>query len=198
MEHILWGPRLEEKFYLRDTELVAQEMLGKWLVYDSSGGLTAGIIVETEAYLGKKDPSCHSAKGCTERNKVMFGPAGVFYIYFIYGVHYCLNVTTASLDRPEAVLIRALEPKVGIELMRERRHKEKVTELCSGPGKLVQAMGISKTLNGTSSFEGPLGIYDSLESLNFEITVTARVGIKEAANWPLRYYIKGSQYVSKK
>ncbi|WP_227765761.1 DNA-3-methyladenine glycosylase [Zhaonella formicivorans] len=197
MSNVFWGERLGYDFFARETALVARELLGKWLVHHDKEGLTGGIIVETEAYLGMDDPACHAARGCTPRNRVMFGPAGIIYIYFIYGVHYCLNVTTASPKQPEAVLIRALEPRVGLELMERRRKRGKVTELCSGPGKLVQALGITKQLNGSSALEGPIGFYANSEGVERPITVTTRVGISKAVDWPLRYYLTGNPYVSR-
>lgn len=193
-----WGERLGYDFFARETSTVARELLGKWMVYHNGTFTTAGIIVETEAYLGLTDPAAHSFRGKTPRNAVMFGPAGMIYIYFIYGVHYCLNVTTSTPEKPEAVLIRAVEPRVGIDLMMKRRRRTKITQLCSGPGKLVQAFGIPKELNGSSAINGPIGFYTNPQEVVKDITVTTRIGIKQAADWPLRFYISHSPYVSKK
>lgn len=189
--------RLDMSFFQRDTETVAKDLLGKWLVFNGPYGATGGIIVETEAYLGLRDPACHSARGCTPRNKVMFGPAGKIYIYIIYGIHYCLNVTTASVDKPEAVLFRAIEPKLGIEYMQKQRNKIKLRDLCSGPGKLMQALGINKILNGSSAINGPIGFYQEEFEPDLEIVKTTRIGISQAKDWPLRFYIKGNEYISK-
>lgn len=189
--------RLGKQFFARDTEVVAKELLGKWVIYTSSQGVTGGIIVETEAYLGLEDPACHSARGCTARTKVMFGPAGKIYVYLIYGMYYCLNVTTAEPEKPEAVLIRAIEPKLGLELMQKRRNRSKLKELCSGPGKMAQAMGIDKSLNGCSAIDGPIAFYKKQSDYPINIITTTRIGISQAANWPLRYYIKGNKYISK-
>lgn len=189
--------RLELNFFERDTEIVAKELLGKWLIFDGPAGPVGGVIVETEAYLGLRDPACHSARGCTRRNKVMFGPAGKIYIYLIYGIYYCLNVTTAALDRPEAVLFRAIEPRLGIEYMQRQRNKLKLQDLCSGPGKLMQALGLDNSLNGSSAIDGPIGFYQEKTEPVFEIVESTRVGISQAKDWPLRFYIKGNQYISK-
>jgi len=189
--------RLDLSFFESDTVLVATELLGKWLLFNGPQGVTGGIIVETEAYLGLDDPSCHSARGCTPRNKVMFGPAGRIYIYLIYGIYYCLNVTTACIEKPEAVLFRAIEPKIGTEIMKKHRKKIKLTELCSGPGKLVQALGIDPNLNGSSAIDGPIGFYDGEVNADFEIVTTTRIGISQAKDWPLRFYIKGNEFISR-
>ncbi|HHU31623.1 MAG TPA: DNA-3-methyladenine glycosylase [Clostridia bacterium] len=189
--------RLGMSFFERDTALVAKDLLGKWLLFKGPQGITGGIIVETEAYLGFNDPACHSVRGCTPRNKVMFGPAGKIYIYLIYGIHYCLNVTTACIEKPEAVLFRAIEPKIGMEIMKKHRKKTKLKELCSGPGKLVQALGINPNLNGSSAIDGPIGFYYDELNPDFEIVTTTRIGISQAKDWPLRFYIKGSKFISR-
>ena len=197
MQNIYPARRLNMDFFERETPIVAKELLGKWLLYDGAQGMMGGLIVETEAYLGFNDPACHSARGCTPRNKVMFGPAGNIYIYMIYGMYYCLNVTTASLEKPEAVLLRAIEPKVGIKFMQQLRKRQNIKELCSGPGKLGQSLGIDKSLNGTSALNGPIGFYEGENELNFETVATNRIGISKAQDWPLRFYIKGNEYISK-
>lgn len=197
-EEYPWGERLGYDFFARETPTVARELLGKWLVYHEGDLITAGIVVETEAYLGLTDPAAHSFRGKTARNAVMFGPAGRIYIYFIYGLHYCLNVTTSTPEKPEGVLIRAVEPRLGIDSMAKRRRQTKTTQLCSGPAKLVQAFGIPKELNGSSAIHGPIGFYANPQEEIKDITVTTRVGIKQAADWPLRFYVSGSPYISKK
>jgi len=189
---------LPYSFYQRDTVTVARELLGKYMVYKKGEDILVGRVVETEAYLGKKDPACHSAKGKNRRNYVMFGPSGHAYIYLIYGIHLCFNVTTGSQDKPEAVLLRALEPIEGLEIMRKNRGQKNIFNLCSGPGKLVQAMGIGMALNGTSVVEGPVKFYGCDKDKDFEIVTSTRVGISQAADWPLRFYIAGSRFVSKK
>lgn len=187
---------LPRSFYGRDTVLVAKELLGCYLVHASATGLTAGRIVETEAYL-QGDPACHAARGMTPRNRVMFGPPGHAYVYFIYGMYYCFNVVTEREGVGEAVLIRALEPVAGIPLMQDRRKREKLTELCSGPARLVQAMGISRAHNGCDLTKGPLFICRG-EVKPLRVVTTTRIGIKEGAELPLRFYVHGNNNISKK
>lgn len=190
---------LKEDFFARNTVEVSKNLLGKYMYHESAEGITVGKVVETEAYLGKDDPACHSARGRTMRNEVMFGPAGYAYIYLIYGMHLCFNVTTDNRHTPAAVLLRALEPLSGLDLMRKRRSKENLKDLCSGPGKLVQAMGISLNENGKSVTLGPVRFFegqDNPEELN--IVTTTRVGISQAVDWPLRFYLKESPFVSRR
>ena len=189
---------LPYSFYQRDTVTVAKELLGKYMVYINDKDIIAGKVVETEAYLGKEDPACHSARGRDKRNEAMFGPSGHAYIYLIYGIHLCFNVTTGPPHRPEAVLIRALEPVMGIDIMRKNRRQNDILNLCNGPGKLVQAMGIGMELNGTSVVEGPIRFYSESCKENFDIVTTTRIGISRAADWPLRFYVAQSRFVSKK
>ncbi|MHB8155950.1 MAG: DNA-3-methyladenine glycosylase [Desulfocucumaceae bacterium] len=191
------GEALPGDFYRRDTALVARELLGKVLVHNSPQGLTAGIILETEAYTSD-DPSCHAFRGVTPRNRAMFGPPGCAYIYFTYGMHYCFNVVTAPEGVGEAVLLRSLEPLAGLAVMKERRGREKLTELCSGPGKLVQAMGIEPGMYGHDLTREPLLILRAGPVPGEDVVVTARVGIKLSADLPLRFYIKGNRYISRK
>lgn len=190
--------KLPLAFYQRDTTQVAKELLGCYLVHNSPEGVTAGRIVETEAYLGQTDPACHSYGGMTDRCKTMFGPAGRVYVYLIYGIHYCFNITTDRPDLAAAVLIRALEPVEGIKLMQKRRGREKVTELCSGPGKLAQAMGFTREHDGASLFDGVIEVYGGGLRPEEEMVATTRIGISKAADWPLRFYLKNNPYVSKK
>lgn len=190
-------------FYQRDTIRVARKLLGTFLVTDLPGGKTIGRIVETEAYLSLKDPASHSHNGETKRNRTMFGPAGQIYVYFIYGMYYCVNVVTAKEGIGEAVLIRALEPIKGIPLMQKRRNTENLSNLCSGPGKLTQAMGISKELNG-ANLSGPQIYIMSPDSFpgfpapqEGEISTSTRIGISAGADSLLRFYIKGNKFLSR-
>jgi DNA-3-methyladenine glycosylase len=187
------GPILERGFYERPTVEVARGLLGMALVH----GRAAGIIVETEAYLGGDDLAAHSARGVTERTRVIFGPPGHAYVYFIYGMYECLNLVAEPEGKPGCVLIRALEPVRGIEAMRRRRPAaRRLEDLASGPGKLTLAMGITRALNGADVTRGPLVVRYPGETRPFEIEVTPRVGIRQCADWPLRFLIRGNPFVS--
>ena len=183
--------RLGQKFFNQPTIDLAKALLGKYLVV----GDLRGKIVETEAYLGKNDPGCHASRGLTPRNAPMFGPAGYTYVYFIYGMYYCLNVVSGKTGVGEAVLIRALEPIDGIEVMQKRRKTTKIENLCSGPGKLTQAFGITKEHNNLSLLTGELQIHNSREKP--EIEISKRVGLSVAQDLELRFFIKGNRFVSK-
>ena len=189
---------LSRRFYSRKTIDLAKALLNKYLVC----GDLCGKIVETEAYLYRGDPGCHAARGLTPRNAPMFGPAGRTYVYLIYGMYHCLNVTSGQIGEGEAVLIRALEPVGGIDIMRERRKTAKIENLCSGPGKLTRAFGITKEHNDLSLFDagGILQIHDSgRPPAPIEIVTTTRIGLSEGQgqDLELRFYIKGSRFVSK-
>ena len=184
-------------FYARDTVPVARELLGKVLVHNSAEGLTAGLIAETEAYI-QGDPACHAYRGMTPRNRAMFGPPGRAYIYFTYGMHHCFNVVTAAPGIGEAVLIRALEPLEGIDIMRKRRGRQRLRELCSGPARLVQAMGLEPAMYGHDLTEEPLVLINWTPVSEEEVAVTTRVGISSGADLPLRFYLRGNEYISKK
>lgn len=179
-----------------DTLSLAQKLIGMELIHESEEGITSGMIVETEAYL-QNDKACHAYGGLTARNAPMFGLAGNAYVYFIYGVHHCFNIVSGKEGLGEAVLIRALEPKKGVELMMKRRNKQKLQELCSGPGKLVQAMGIHKQLNGASLTEPPLYLTEGFNKQ--ELFQTTRIGIGQGKDehLPYRFYIKDSKFISK-
>ncbi|MCK9278128.1 MAG: DNA-3-methyladenine glycosylase [Methanoculleus sp.] len=195
---------LPPAFYERDTVTVAKDLLGCLLVHRDGAGTTMGWIVEDEAYL-RDDPAAHSFRGETKRNSAMFGPAGHAYVYRIYGLHTCVNVVTGPEGAGEAVLVRALEPAAGIDLMQARRGMDDPVSLASGPGKLTQALGITMDLNGASLFDAPLQVW-SPESLPGrrpegppgEIVQTTRIGITKAADLPLRFYLKGNRYVSRR
>ncbi|HLJ50270.1 MAG TPA: DNA-3-methyladenine glycosylase [Bryobacteraceae bacterium] len=185
---------MTEEFYVRDAVAVARDCLGKILVH----GRTAGRIVEVEAYLGVKDLAAHASHGVTNRTRVMFGPPAHAYIYFIYGMHECLNFVCEPEGLAGCVLIRALEPLAGIPLMERRRVKARgIESLTSGPGKLTQAMGITRRLNGSSLISGPITVRALPEELAFEIGVSPRIGIRHCADWPLRFFVQGSHCISK-
>ncbi|HVN03469.1 MAG TPA: DNA-3-methyladenine glycosylase [Bryobacteraceae bacterium] len=185
---------LPRAFYARPTIEVARGLLGKLLVH----GETSGIIVETEAYLGGDDLAAHSARGITARTRVIFGPPGHAYVYFIYGMYECLNLVTEPDGQPGAVLIRALEPVDGIETMQRRRPAaRKLHDLTSGPGRLTLALGITRAQNGVDVTRGELTVHTPRRAHPFEIEVTPRIGIRHCADWPLRFLIKGNPFVSR-
>ena len=185
---------LPRSFYRRPTVKVAQELLGKVLMH----GDTAGMIVETEAYLGGDDLAAHSSRGVTQRTKVIFGPPGHAYVYFIYGMYECLNIVAEPDGVAGCVLIRAVEPLSGLELMRSRRPAaSKAEQLANGPGKLTLALGITRALNGADLCKGPLTASKWVRKPAFEIVTGPRIGITRCADWPLRFYIRGNQFVSK-
>jgi len=186
---------LPRQYYDRDTVTVAKELLGCLLVHHSPEGITAGKIVETEAYL-QGDPACHAARRMTPRNSVMFGPPGYAYVYFTYGMHYCFNAVTNSEGVGEAVLIRALEPTEGIALMQQRRGRKNMRELCSGPAKLTQAMGIGIEHNRLD-LTG-VRLYICQGEPGAPIVIATRIGIKEGTDLPLRFYLQDCRYVSRK
>lgn len=190
-------------FYRQDTLDAARKLLGCFLVHSNARRQTIGRIVETEAYK-LTDPASHGYKGRTERNSALFGPVGHAYVYFTYGNHFCFNVTTGRGASKGGVLVRALEPIEGIALMRKRRDTEKLTDLCSGPGKLTRALGITLDLNGFPLDDGPLQIWsrDSLPSQpkikRSDIFQTTRIGLTRATELPWRFYLKDNPHVSRR
>ena len=186
---MVFGRILPRSFYARATVEVARGLLGKVLVH----GVTAGIIVETEAYLGGEDLAAHSARGLTARTRVIFGPPGHAYVYLIYGMYECLNLVAEPDGRPGCVLIRALEPVSGVELMQARRGAiRKVAQLANGPGKLTLALGITRAHNGADVTRGSLVVREAAGTGDREIEVTPRIGITRSAELPLRFVLLGS------
>ncbi len=176
---------------------MAPALIGHVLVSTLGGERTAGRIVETEAYLGPDDPASHSAEriGRTARNAAMFGPPGTAYVYRSYGIHWCLNAVTDAEGHPAAVLIRALEPVEGLDVMRERRGTAD-RDLTRGPGRLTQALGITGEQDGHALTAPPLRLCEgTLEPA--EIEAGPRVGISRATDWPLRFTLAGSRYLSR-
>ena len=182
-------------FFNRPTLTVAQDLLGAILVRKTNTHLLTGMVVETEAYVGEDDPASHAYGGMTARNKLMYGPAGLAYIYFIYGNHYCLNFVTEPEGFPAAVLIRALQPLAGLEQMFENRSRVKYEiQLCNGPGKLCQALRIDQKLNGISLASSQLFLLAGNSSV--PIGNSPRIGISQGRDRKWRYYIKNNAYVS--
>ncbi|HYM11505.1 MAG TPA: DNA-3-methyladenine glycosylase, partial [Bryobacterales bacterium] len=188
-----WSSVLPREFYARHTEQVARELLGAYLVHRIGNRVLAGKIVETEAYLGLADRAAHAWHGVTDRTQVIFGPPGHAYVYLIYGMYECLNLVAEPADQAGCVLIRALEPVLGLAEMRRRRPGVKRLEnLASGPGKLTLAMGITRRHNGQDVTRGPLVVRRAADAGAVPVEVTTRVGIRHCADWPLRFYIRGN------
>ncbi len=185
--HRLILRKLPRAFYSRDTTRVAQELLGKYLVHVTQGVERIGRIVEVEAYLGPHDRAAHSARGLTERTKVMFGPPGHAYVYMIYGMHYCLNAVTEREGHASAVLLRALEPVRNIEGRTQ------------GPALLCKALGVDKRRNAHDLLSAELYIAAAPGNVSFGIVKRPRIGVDYAGHWArrlLRFYIKGNAYIS--
>lgn len=192
------GVALPSGFYARDTELVARDLLGCVLECHTDEGVASGRIVETEAYMGEHDLACHAAAGRTRRTEPLYGPPGTAYVYFIYGMHWCFNAVTRDEGLPSAVLIRAIEPLAGIELMRARRAAAKRdVDLTNGPGKLCAALGIDARNNARPLGSPPVVIRAGETIGRDRVVVTPRIGIREAADWPLRWIVADSPFISR-
>src|SRR5271156_5596549 len=194
---------LNAPFFNRDPRRVARSLLGKLLIRKTGGGILAGRIVETEAYLGEGDAASHSAAGQTLRNAVLFGPPGYAYVYFIYGNHYYLNVSCEPEGKAGGVLFRALEPLVGIEAMSHARGialrgPRDLPKLTSGPGRLAEAFGITRQRDNGSDLTSPRsGLWIGDDDFRPRaIRITPRIGISKAADRPLRYLLAGNPFVS--
>ena len=195
----MWfGAPLPAGFYDRDPAVVARELLGAVLRHEDELGAVSGRIVETEAYLGPHDPASHSAVGRTARTRHMFGPPGIAYVYFVYGMHWCVNAVTREEGFGSAVLIRALAPLEGLERMRTRRPKSRRdAQLCDGPGKLCAALNIDHRFNGSALTGGSaLTIHAGMPVSNDGVVVGPRVGIRKAEEWPLRFRAVSSRVES--
>jgi DNA-3-methyladenine glycosylase len=196
------GRALPRAFYRQPTLRVARALLGKILVHETAEGVAAGRVVEVEAYRGPGDRAAHSRGGHrSARNETMYGPPGHAYVYFIYGIHHCVNVVTQPPGVPEAVLLRALEPLAGLPLMRARRALPDAPEwrLCRGPGSLCQALGIARPLDGADLVRGPLRLLDAPPVAAADVLRTPRVGVDYAgphAARPWRFLVRGSRAVS--
>jgi DNA-3-methyladenine glycosylase len=185
------GERLTREFFARSVHEVAPELIGAILLVDGVGGR----IVEVEAY-DQDDPASHGFRGRTARTAAMFGPPGHAYVYRSYGIHWCLNLVCAEEERAEAALVRALEPTAGLAAMRERRSLEADRALCSGPGKLCQALGITRVLDGLALDEAPFELFARHGEPT--LAVGPRIGITRAVEQPWRYGLAGSPFLSRR
>lgn len=191
---------LPRSFYARDTIEVARDLIGKIIIRDIDGIILAARIVETEAYPGKIDPASHAYRGKTERNSALFGPVGHAYVYFTYGIHYCLNFVSRVPESPAGgVLIRAVEPLLGIDHMYKNRKVQNLHLLTNGPGKLTQALEIGPDFNHIDiTKKGPLYVLDAPEVSHEIVAVVTRIGISQAKEHLWRFYEKGNKFISKK
>jgi DNA-3-methyladenine glycosylase len=188
------GDRLDRSFFERSVHDVAVDLVGCALTYRGAGG----IIVETESYEAA-DPACHAFGGITARNRVLFGPPAVAYVYFSYGVHSLLNAVAEPEGSAAAVLIRALEPRFGVEAMRRRRRQRELTALCSGPGKLTEALGIGLDANGVSLLKEPFELRARAAGWReVEVVAGPRVGISHATELPWRFCAAASPFLSRR
>ncbi|EKE11093.1 MAG: hypothetical protein ACD_15C00138G0016 [uncultured bacterium] len=196
--------KLTSQFFQQKASLVAKSLIGKVLVRRVGKNKISGIIVETEAYIGSHDLACHASKGKTERTKVMFEKGGIWYVYFIYGMYFNLNIVTENENCPTAVLIRSIEPLEGAEEMKKNRKTDNFFNLTSGPGKLCQALKIDKSFNATSATSKNTELYIEDRGIKIsprEIEKAKRIGIDYSGIWKdklLRFYLKGNPFVSKK
>jgi DNA-3-methyladenine glycosylase len=184
--------RLERSFFDRSVHLVARELIGCRLFYEGRGG----IVVETESY-ERDDPACHAYAGLTDRTEVLFGPPGRAYVYLSYGIHSLLNAVAEPEGDAAAVLIRALEPTHGLEEMRRRRRVRADGQLCSGPGKLTEALGVGLEQNGADLAQGPFLLLPPEPDWSGEVLTGPRVGISKAIDRPWRFCAAGSPHVSR-
>lgn len=194
---------VDRAFFARNPRRVARELLGKVLIRDSGNLRLAGRIVEVEAYLGESDPAAHAAAGNTARTSILFGPPGYAYVYFIYGNHYCLNVSCEPEGKAGSVLFRALEPLQGIEEMTQARNivlhaPPDLPRLTSGPGRLAEAFGITRARDNGRDLTSPAsGLWIGEDGFRVKnIRITPRIGITQAADRPLRYILAGNTFVS--
>ena len=189
---------LPVSFFSRPAEVIAAELLGMVVVSSIGGEATEARIVETEAYLGYDDPASHGyLHRRNARNGALFGPPGTWYVYLSYGLHWCANLVCQRAGLASAVLLRALEPLSGLEIMRQRRGPVADRDLCSGPGKLCQALGITRELDGTKMASSPVVVRRARRKDDIQIAVSPRIGITKAADWPLRFCLAGSPWTSR-
>src|SRR5271169_4801059 len=184
------GKLLKRAFFARSVHEVAPDLIGTTLLLNGVGG----VIVEAEAY-DHTDPAAHSFRGPTPRNLIMFGPPGFAYVYRSYGIHWCVNFVCEKKGSASAVLIRAMEPTHGVAAMRRRRHLHEARSLCSGPGKLTEALGITDKHNGLALDAPPIALH--ARATTPQIVAGVRIGITKAVELPWRYGLKGSKFLSK-
>ena len=198
MKQLRRAATLPVAFFRRPAESVAADLLGTVVVSTVGGELTAGRIVETEAYLGYDDPASHGyLHRRNARNEALFGPPGAWYVYLSYGMHWCANLVCQEVGLASAVLLRALEPLEGLETMRRRRGTVADRALCSGPGKLCQALGITRSLDGQQMAASLVVVHRPRRKEATLIATTSRIGITKAADWPLRFVVAGSPWLSR-
>ena len=189
---------LPVSFFTRPAEMVAAELLGMVVVSMVGGEITEARIVETEAYLGYDDPASHGyLHRRNARNAALFGPPGTWYVYLSYGMHWCANLVCQKAGLASAVLLRALEPTEGLDIMRRRRGRVLDRDLCSGPGKLCQALSITRQLDGSRMSRSFVVVRPPERSEESRVAVTPRIGITKAADWPLRFVLAGSPWCSR-
>ena len=189
---------LPVSFFDRSVATVARELLGALVVSTADDSRAAGIIVETEAYLGYDDPASHGYRHRRNaRNQALFEPPGTWYVYLSYGMHWCANLVCSKAGEAGAVLLRALEPVEGLELMRDRRGGVADRQLCSGPGKLCQALAITRDLDGAPMRRSKVKVFQRDGARPPAAVATPRIGITKAADWPLRFVIDGSPWTSR-
>jgi len=189
---------LEKKLYMKDTITVAQKLLGCLITKETPNYTLSARIVETEAYLGNNDPACHAYRKLTDRNRPMFEYGGISYVYFVYGNYFCFNVVTENKGTGSAVLIRAVEPIEGIHEMRKNRNYPiGDVNLTNGPAKFCMAFDIGRKDNSLDLTEDRIKIFRKKRRDSFTIAVTTRIGIKEGAELPYRFFIKDNAYVTK-
>ncbi len=189
--------RLSRSFFEKYTPRVAERLVGNYLVRRVRGKLLSGMIVEVEAYRGEEDPASHAYRGLTRRNSLMFGEAGRAYVYLSYGLNECLNITTERKGQPGAILIRALQPAEGVEVMRRNREKNAILDLMSGPGKLTQALQIDRKLNGEDMISSERLYVVKGDSAKFSIASSRRIGITIGRDFQWRFFVEGNPFVSK-
>ena len=204
MDNTISGIKLSKSFYKRDLLTVAKELLGKVLIKKNPKNLLAANIIEVEAYNGEIDKAAHTYSGRTERNKVMFNEGGFLYVYLSYGVHHCCNIVTGFEEKGTAVLIRAVEPLKGLDMMIKNRFSRKlkndmeIINLTSGPGKVCKALGINKDHSGIDLTGDKIFLLDQPKVKASEIGISKRIGITKSTNYPWRFYIKENQFLSRK